>query len=164
MYPSTNNVMEYELTHFKSIDFIIPDSCLSTSIQVLTHLDGLKLCPDLKVCPASSRLRQTPPPTFHAHIKDLEVTVSLYLQSETLWFLTPLDWSLASPKEVELPSFFVFASDQTILPPWRPGRGSGFFKPGQYPVTIPKSYVLLEAFMLLYARDWESALVTFQWP
>jgi hypothetical protein len=65
----------------------------------------------------------------------------------------PLDRSLASPKEVKLPSPFVFASDQTVLPPWRLGRGSGFFKPGQYPVIIPKSHVLLEAFMLLYVRD-----------
>ena len=161
MYPSTNDATECELTHSKSIDFVVPDSCLSTSIQVLTHLENLTPCPDLKVCPASSRLRQTPPPTFHAHIKDLEVTVSLYLQSETLWFLTPFDRSLASPKEVALPSFFVFASDPTILPPWRPGRGSGFFKQGQYPVIIPKSHVLLEAFMLLYARDWEKRIGDF---
>jgi hypothetical protein len=164
MYPSTNDTTKYALTHSKSIDFVIPDSCLSTSIQVLTHLDNLAPCPDLKVSPASSRLRQTPPPTFHAHIEDLEVTVSLYSQSETLWFLLPLDWSLASPKEVELPSFFVFASDQTVLPPWRPGRGSGFFKPGQYPVIIPKSHVLLEAFMFLYARDWDKRIGDFSTP
>jgi hypothetical protein len=161
MYLSKNGATEYELTHSKSIDFVIPDSCLSTSIQVLSHLDSLAPCPDLKVCPASSRLRQTPPPTFHAHIKDFEVTVSLYLQSETLWFLKPLDSSLASPKEFELPSFFIFASDQTVLPPWRPGRGSGFFKLGQYPVIAPKSHVLLEAFMLLYARDWEKRIGDF---
>ena len=161
MYPSTSDATGYELTHSKSIDFVIPDSCLSTSIQVLTRLDNLAQCPDLKVCHASSPLRQTPPPTFHAHIKDLEVTVSLYLQCETLWFLKPLDWSLASPKEVELPSIFVSASDQTVLPPWRPGRGSGFFKPGQYPIIIPKSHVLLEAFMLLYVRDFEKRIGDF---
>jgi hypothetical protein len=103
MYPLTNDATEYELTHSKCIDFVIPDSCLSTSVQVLTHLDNLAPCPDLKACPASSRLRQTPPPTFHAHIKDLEVTGSLYLQSETLWFLTPLDWSLASQKKSSFP-------------------------------------------------------------
>lgn len=161
MYLLTNNTTEYKLTYSKSIDFVIPDTCLSTSIQVLTHSDNLTPCPDLEVCPASSRLRQTPPPTFHAHIKGLEVTVSLYLQSETLWFLKPLDWSLSSPKEVDLPSLFIFASNQTILPPWRPGRGSGFLKPGQHPVIIPKSYVLLEAFMLLYARDWEKRIGDF---
>lgn len=161
MYLLTNNTTEHKLTYSKSIDFVIPDTCLSTSIRVLTHLDTLTPCPDLKVCPASSRLRQTPPPTFHAHMKGLEVTVSLYLQSETLWFLKPLDWSLSSPKEIDLPSWFIFASNQTILPPWRPGRGSGFLKPGQYPVIVPKSYVLLEAFMLLYARDWEKRIGDF---
>ncbi|KAH8812357.1 hypothetical protein F5884DRAFT_855653 [Xylogone sp. PMI_703] len=66
---------------------------------------------------------------------------------------TTLDKSLASPKTTELPSFFVFASNQTTLPPWRPGRGSGFFKSCQYPVIVPKSHILLEAFMLLFARD-----------
>jgi hypothetical protein len=161
MYPSTSDTTGYKLIYSKSIDFVVPDSCLSTSIQVLTCLDNLASCPDLTVCPASSPLRQTPPPTFHIHIKDLEVTVSLYLQSETLWFLTPLNWSLTSPTEVKLSSNFVFASDQTVLPPWRPGRGSGFFKQGQYPVIIPKSYILLEAFMLLYVRDWEKRIGDF---
>lgn len=155
--------MEYELTHSKSIDFVIPDICLGTGIEVLTHLNSVTPCPDSNVCPASSPQRQTPPPTFHAHV-DSEVTVSLYLQSETLWFLMPLDRSLASPKEVTLPSSFVFASDQTVLPPCRPGRGSGFFKPGQYPVIVPKSHVLLEAFMLLHARNWEKRIGVFAMP
>ncbi|KAE9377756.1 hypothetical protein N431DRAFT_434904 [Stipitochalara longipes BDJ] len=144
-----------------SIDFVIPDKCLSTSIQVLTHLDNLSPCPYLKVCSTSLSLRQTPPPAFHAHMEDFGVTVSLYLQSDTIWFPAPLEPSLASPKEVELPSFFVFASDHTVLPPWRPGRGSGFFKPGQYPVIIPKSHILLEAFMLLFDRDWNKRIGSF---
>jgi len=76
----------------------------------------------------------------------------------------PLDRSFASPKEVKLPSFFVFASDQTVLPPWRPGRGSGFFKPGQYPVIVPKSHVLLEAFMRLHARDSGKRIGVFAMP
>ena len=107
MYPSINNATEYELTHSKSIGFVIQDP---------------------------------------------EVIVSLYLQFKTLWFLMLLDRSLESPKEVKLPSFFVFASDQTVLT-WQPDRSSGFFKPGQYLVIVPKSHVLLEAFMLLYAQD-----------
>lgn len=84
--------------------------------------------------------------------------MSLYLQSETLWFLRPLDLSLASPKEVELPSSFTFASDQIFLPPSRLGRGSGYFESCEYPVLVSKPHILLEALMLLYARDWDKRI------
>jgi len=110
-------------------------------------------CPDLKVCHDTSRLRLTPPPTFHVQ--------GLRSHSVSLFAIRDSLVSNASrlvsriPKELELPLFFVFASDQTVLPPWWPGRGSGLFKLGQCPIIIPKSHVLLEAFMLLYARDWE---------
>jgi len=42
---------------------------------------------------------------------------------------------------------------QTILPPWRPGRGSGVFKSDSDPVVVPKSHILLEAFLRRYTRD-----------
>jgi len=121
-------------------------------------------CPNGKVCLASSQERYTPPPASHVHIKDDaanadEVTVGLYLQSETLWFLPPLHSSLSSPQNLnlKLPSPFILASDQTVLPPWRPGRGSGVFKSGgddaAVAVVVPRSHILLEAFLRLYARD-----------
>jgi len=147
-----------------SIDFVIPDNCLSAGTEVLTRFDGLVSCPDSEACSTSSQQRPSPPPAFHTHLKDLDVTVSLYLQSETLWSLMPLDRSLASPTEVKHPSCFVFASNQTILPPWRPGRGSGFFKPSQYPLIVPKSHILLDAFMLLYARDFGKRMGAFAMP
>lgn len=87
------------------------------------------------------------------HIKGSEITVALYLQSTTLWFLPPLDGSLSSTKNLRLPSHFVLASDQTVLPPWRPGRGSGVFKSDSDSVVVPRSHILLEAFLRLYARD-----------
>lgn len=82
-----------------------------------------------------------------------EFIVGLYLQSETLWFLPTLDDSLLSPRQINTSSPFVLASDQTVLPPWRSGRGSGVFQSGQHPVVVPKAHILLEAFMRLYARD-----------
>lgn len=84
------------------------------------------------------------------------MSVGLYLQRDTLWFLPPLNSMrdrLLSPATQQPPSSFILASDQTTLPPWRPGRASGFFKPGQSPVVVPKAHVLLEAFMRIYARD-----------
>jgi hypothetical protein len=111
-------------------------------------------CPNQNSCETISLDRPTPPPALHMHIKDIEdVTVGLYLQSDTIWFLPALESSLLSARNVELPSPYVLASDQTVLPPWRPARGSGFFKSNRYPVIVLKSHMLLEAFMRLYVRD-----------
>lgn len=153
MAPSAKKVPVFKLMLCKSIDFIIPDDSLRPGIQALTQFKSLTPCPDGEVCPSSSQERQTPPPAFHIHIEDSEVTVALYLKSETLWFLPPLDSSLLFPKKLRLPSQFILASDQNILPPWRPGRGSGVFTSGCDPVVVPRAHILLEAFLRLYARD-----------
>ena len=148
----------------KSIDFVIPDDRLRVGTKALTQFKSLTPCPDREVCPSSSQERHTPPPAFHIHIEDSEVTVALYPQSETLWFLPPLDSSFLCPKKVKLSSQFVLASDQTVLPPWRPGRGSGVFKSDNDPVVVPKSHILLEAFLRLYARDSGKRIGAFAMP
>ncbi|XMA13753.1 hypothetical protein WAI453_006544 [Rhynchosporium graminicola] len=144
-----------------SIDFVVPDKSLLAAIKVLSDIDSLLPCADFKLCSTSSPSRPTPPPTFHAHIEDSEIIFCLYLQSETLWFLPPFDRSLAFPMRKALPTSFALASDQILLPPSRPGRGSGSFEPGYYPVIVPKAHILLEAFMLLYARDWKERIGDF---
>ncbi|KAK1996226.1 hypothetical protein LX36DRAFT_536196, partial [Colletotrichum falcatum] len=136
-----------------SIDFVIPDHLLATGTTALSALSGLQPCSSPATCPSSSQERRTPPPAFHVHIDGSEVTMALYLQSETLWFLPVLDSSLLSPDQSQLPSHFTLASNQDLLPPKRPGRGSGVFKYTKIPVVVPKSHVLLEAYMRLYARD-----------
>ncbi len=148
----------------QSIDFVIPDDRLRVGEKALAQFKSLTPCPDREVCPSSSQERYTPPPAFHVHIEDSEVTVGLYPQSETLWFLPPLDSSFSSPKKSKLPSQFILASDQTVLPPWRPGRGSGVFKSDCDPVIVPKSHILLEAFLRLYARDLGKRIGSFAMP
>ncbi len=148
----------------KSLDFVIPDDHLRVGTKALTQFKSLTPCPDREVCPSSSQERHTPPPASHFHIKDSEVTVALYPQSETLCFLPPLDNSFSSPKKFKLPSQFILASDQTVLPPWRPGRGSGVFKSDCDPVVVPKSHILLEAFLRLYARDSGKRIGAFAMP
>ncbi|KAK0706797.1 hypothetical protein B0T26DRAFT_655685 [Lasiosphaeria miniovina] len=61
--------------------------------------------------------------------------------------------SLLHPTKLELPPHFILASDQAVLPPWRPGRGTGLFKSSRDLIVVPKSHILLEAYMRLYARD-----------
>ena len=95
------------------------------------------------------------------HIDASHDTVGLYPQSETLWFLPTLDNSLLYPQKPKLPPYLVLASDETILPPWRPGRGSGVFERIEHPVIIPRAVVLLEAYLRLYARDSEKRIGSF---
>ncbi|KAJ4386112.1 hypothetical protein N0V93_009004 [Gnomoniopsis smithogilvyi] len=139
-----------------SVDFVVPDDSLEIAAKTLTNTKLLSPCPDLSTCLASSPDRYTPPAAAHLHIDSSEVTVGIYTQSETLWFLPRLDISFppdTQHKKLELPQQFCLASDRTILPPWRPGRGSGAFQSGYHPILVPKAHVLLEAFLRLYARD-----------
>lgn len=122
-------------------------------MNTLTHINSLIPCPDQALCPSNSPHRPTQSPSFHMHINASEVTLDLYLQSETLWFLPPFDSSFLSPKTPGLPAPFVLASDKTVLPPSRLGRGAGLFTCDDYPVIVPKSHVMLEAFLHLHARD-----------
>ncbi|TQN64885.1 hypothetical protein CSHISOI_10529 [Colletotrichum shisoi] len=124
--------------------------------KALERLHIIRPCPDRETCLTSSPERHTPPPAHHFHLHDSDVTVGLYLHSETLWFLPVLDSSLLCPPcpdTSKLPPHLTLASDDASLPPWRPGRGSGVFKPDSGPVVVPRAHVLLEAFLRLYARD-----------
>lgn len=87
------------------------------------------------------------------HIEDSDVPVTLYPQSETLWFLPPIDETLVPPHLSTLSSPYQLATGKTSLPPPRPGRGSGFYKSNQTLIVIIKSHVLLEALLRMYARD-----------
>lgn len=90
--------------------------------------------------------RTSPPPTVHFPI-DAEMTVSMYAQSSTLWFLPglALDKITCSPN-------FILASDSR-LPSLRPGRGHGVFHISALPVYIPTAHLLLEAFIRLVIRS-----------
>lgn len=142
-----------ELTLCQSIDFVVPDDALMSGAKALANLGRLTPCPDPTGCITTSQIRNSPPPAFHKHVDASEVTVGLYQQSETLWFLPPLDNALLSPTKSKLPPQYILASGHSVLPPWRPGRGSGVFERNLYPVVVPRSHVLLEALLRIYARD-----------
>ncbi|KAH6643269.1 hypothetical protein BKA67DRAFT_670888 [Truncatella angustata] len=128
-----------------SIDFVIPDQSLMVSTKQLSQLSYLEPCTDQETCPCSSPEQYTPLPAFHMHLKDSDVTMALYLQSETFWFLPPLNKELVFPTKHKLPEYFLTASDQDL-------------------VIVPKSHVLLEAFMRLYARDSGTRIGAFAMP
>ncbi|KAK8036181.1 hypothetical protein PG993_008795 [Apiospora rasikravindrae] len=126
---------------------------LPRGAKILGGLPSFRPCQDPATCSVSSQERHTPAPAFHLHVDTSEITVGLYLQSQTLWFLPTFDDTLIYPQASKLPPQFVLASDQGSLPPWRPGRGSGVFKSSKEAVIVPKAHVLLEAFLRLCARD-----------
>ncbi|KAK7959142.1 uncharacterized protein PG986_003996 [Apiospora aurea] len=136
-----------------SIDFVLPDDLLPRGAKILRALPSFRPCQDPETCPVSSQERHTPAPASHLHVDNSEITVGLYQQSQTLWFLPTLDSTLIYPEASQLPPQFVLASDQGSLPPWRPGRGSGVFKSSKEAVVVPKAHVLLEAFLRLCAGD-----------
>ncbi|KAF3800314.1 hypothetical protein GCG54_00007762 [Colletotrichum gloeosporioides] len=145
-----------------SVDFVVPDEFLTAGIDAIGRIDTLRPCPHPETCPTSSQERHTPPPAHHFHIDQSEITVGIYLYSETLWFLPPLDSNLLCPDK--LPPQFVLASDDSALPSWRPGHGSGVFKSSKEPVVVPKAHVLLEAFLRIYARDSSTRVGAFAMP
>lgn len=107
------------LTSTESIDFIVPNDRLETGQEAFSQLESLIPCLDKKRCASTSPDRCTPAPAVHVHIEASEITVGLYPQSDCLWFLPPFDDSLdllLAPKKTKLPSQFVLASDDTILP------------------------------------------------
>ena len=95
------------------------------------------------------------------HVRESKLTVGIYVQSETLWFLPELDRNLVFPTTLDMHPHFVFASDKHTLPPGRPGRGAGAFEEGLSPVLVPRAIVLLEAFLRLYARDYDKQIGSF---
>ncbi|KAI9051276.1 hypothetical protein LZ554_005377 [Drepanopeziza brunnea f. sp. 'monogermtubi'] len=76
------------------------------------------------------------------------MTVSIFSQSSTLGFLPSLELSPAS-MDSSSPDIILASDDR--LPPPRPGRGSGGFKPGSFPVLIPSAHRLTEYFVRLVA-------------
>ena len=137
----------------QSIDFIVPDYQLQAAAKVLSDSDTLEPCPDINVCLAGPHNRCTPPAAHHVHVHGSEITVEIFIQSETLWFLPELDQSLVFPPTLDLHPYFVFASDKHTLPPERLGRWSGAFQEDFVPVLVPRAIVLLEAFLRIYAGD-----------
>ncbi|EAQ87794.1 predicted protein [Chaetomium globosum CBS 148.51] len=80
--------------------------------------------------------------------------VGIYVQSETLWFLPPLDPTLANPKSDTLPPYLAFACDRTALPPEAPGFGMGAFNSDETVVLVPRAHILTEALMRIMAVDY----------
>jgi hypothetical protein len=88
-------------------------------------------------------------------------SVCLHRQSETLWFLPPLEASLASPRAGPLPPYLALACDKTALPPFKLGMGQGAFRSDETVVLVPKAHIYTEALMRIMARDDDKRVGTY---
>lgn len=90
---------------------------------------------------------------FHDYLETTHglSSISLYLRSETLWFLPPIEICLSPTRNLKLPYYLTLASDGAICRPEQRGQGTGCFKPN-YPAPVLKVQVLLEAYLRL-SRD-----------
>ncbi|KAH8645536.1 hypothetical protein BGZ60DRAFT_392653 [Tricladium varicosporioides] len=132
-----------------SIDFMVPDEKVAASVSALLNT-GLVTCSEPKTCTVVAESRSSPPPAAHFHI-DSELTICIYKKSSAFWFLPSLELSCTSKFQ---PADIILASD-SCLPGPRPGRGHGRFKAGTFPVCIPSSHRLLEAYLRLIAKPRE---------
>ncbi|KAH6632099.1 thioredoxin reductase [Chaetomium tenue] len=136
-----------------SVDFVIPDGSVEAAKEVMTtsHFSkSVDACPDTTKCSEGNAPdRKYPHPSFHMHSNGRGV--GFYVQSETLWFLPPLDATLANPKANPLPPYLAFACDRTALPPGAPGIGMGTFDSDETVVLVLKAHILTEALMRIMA-------------
>lgn len=90
-------------------------------------------------------------PADHVHIGS-DQGILLFKQSRTLWAMRSLE-GLPMPPDLANDQQIILASDDSI-PAARIGGGSGPFPPDLHPVRLPTRDRLVEAFILLYLRDW----------
>ncbi|KAK4141258.1 uncharacterized protein C8A04DRAFT_31236 [Dichotomopilus funicola] len=79
--------------------------------------------------------------------------ISLFPQSETIWFLPPLSATLARPRTCQLPPYLALASDRTALPFYERPPEWGAFHLDQTVVLVLKAHIMTEALMRIMARD-----------
>lgn len=127
---------------------MVPDALIAKATNALQHT-GLLGCAGPQRCTAVAENRVSPIPKSHFHI-DPEVTVSIYGQSASLWFLPSLSKSMNEKNAAH--NDIMLASDPR-LPSKRLGRGHGAFRDATFPVYIPTAHRLLESYLRSIARD-----------
>ena len=142
----------------KELHFVVPDANIAAAGEVLRtgHFSHtLVACPDTMKClEGNSPDRRRPHPAFHMHIlQETGHPVSLFPQSETIWFLPPLSASLARPRACQLPPYLALACDRTALPFYEQPPMWGAFHSDQTVVLVPKAHILVAALMRILARD-----------
>lgn len=145
----------------KGLHFVVPDAKMAAAGEILntSHFSQtLVACPDTMKClDGNSPDSRRPYPAFHIHIEqETGYAVSLFPQSETIWFLPPLSASLARPRACQLPRYLALACDRTAVPFYERPPMHGAFHSDQTVVLILKAHILTEALMRIMARDYNA--------
>ncbi|KFZ06729.1 hypothetical protein V501_07116 [Pseudogymnoascus sp. VKM F-4519 (FW-2642)] len=118
----------------ESINFSVPDDLVAAAEAALQN-KGLADCMEPKSCNTISEFRTSPAPAAHFHVGP-RTTISIYKQSSTFWSIPSL-----TLERLVCSHDIILASDSRLPPP-RPGRGSGVFHEGYFPVYIPTAHRL----------------------
>ncbi|KAI1127342.1 hypothetical protein F5Y10DRAFT_266153 [Nemania abortiva] len=134
------------------LEFIVPDEKLPAATAALKRTK-LSPCQDTRICPVSREAAMPHIPTFHMHFGTSQPAfyVSLWPHSQILSFAPEaniLSEDLVPGARVLGP--YVLASDTSVLPGPRAGRGHGALSKGGR-VIVPSAHTLLEAYIRLSA-------------
>ncbi|CAJ2506277.1 Uu.00g004070.m01.CDS01 [Anthostomella pinea] len=132
------------------IEFIVEDDKLPGAVAALKE-SGLSPCADPRLCYVSGVSVEPPFPALHMHIGMSGVYVILWPHSTILWsFPSPSHINLECKQDDPHASLrYVLASDTSVLPGPRLGRGRGAFSKDGGHVVVPSASTMLEAYIRL---------------
>ncbi|KAI1332869.1 hypothetical protein F5Y16DRAFT_356838 [Xylariaceae sp. FL0255] len=135
------------------LEFIVPIEGLPGAISALKKTEKLCICSDPRTCPVSREKDMPHIPSFHMHLGEpaSELYVSLWPHSEILGFVPEANSPACMTIERHPTGLYISASDKSMLPGPRPGRGHGALSEGGGQVTVPSSHTMLEAYIRLSA-------------
>ncbi|KAI8949881.1 hypothetical protein F4801DRAFT_551381 [Xylaria longipes] len=139
------------------LEFVVSDERLPSAVAALKKARRLCPCPNPRVCPVSRDIDRPHIPAFHMHLGSPRsaVHVSLWPHSEILGFVpnAGIPGSIGTgtdPRRRTAP--YILASDTSLLPGPRLGRGNGALSKGVGRIVVPSAQTLLEAYIRLSTR------------
>ncbi|KAI1109640.1 hypothetical protein F5Y14DRAFT_455810 [Nemania sp. NC0429] len=135
------------------LDFIIPKEGLPGAISALKKMEKLCMCSDIRACSVAREERLPPIPLFHMHLGTPASKLYVYLwsHSEILGSVPEAKIPVRTAIEKNPTRLYISASDKSVLPEPRPGRGRGALSEGGGQVIVPSSHIMLEAYIRLSA-------------
>ncbi|KAI1175615.1 hypothetical protein F4777DRAFT_549271 [Nemania sp. FL0916] len=141
------------------LEFIVPKEGLPGAISALKKIEKLRMCSDIRACPVSRERAMPHIPSFHMHLgaPASELYVSLWPHSEILGFIPEPKIPARTAIEKHPTRLYISASDKSMLPGPRLGRGRGALSEGGGQVTVPSSHTMLEAYIRLSAAHLDNS-------
>ncbi|GAE00223.1 hypothetical protein PVAR5_8961 [Paecilomyces variotii No. 5] len=134
-------------------DFVIPDHLIQPAYEKLLA-SGFFLCEEGEKCIQHKYPRLFLKSDRHVHTiaGEPRSVVHLYKKSGLLWRLP--DFEMGPPAADD--RHLMLSNDERLPPGQAVFGGSGPWPPSLYPVKIPTAACIIETYILLSCRDWDS--------